>query len=84
VAVGRRGRDLTHHGAGQERREKLAEETDDLLGSRSTMCLEENAEDFVRATSEGVDLTWPHRRSAGLPVTPTREAPSVQWTCPVS
>ncbi len=35
-------------GAGQERREKLAEETDDLLDEIDDV-LEENAEDFVRA-----------------------------------
>ncbi|MGB2919359.1 MAG: ubiquitin-like protein Pup, partial [Mycobacterium sp.] len=34
--------------AGQERREKLAEETDDLLDEIDDV-LEENAEDFVRA-----------------------------------
>ena len=34
--------------AGQERREKLAEDTDDLLGEIDDV-LEENAEDFVRA-----------------------------------
>ncbi|MFH5227661.1 ubiquitin-like protein Pup [Antrihabitans spumae] len=33
---------------GQERREKLAEETDDLLDEIDDV-LEENAEDFVRA-----------------------------------
>lgn len=35
-------------GAGQERREKLAAETDDLLDEIDDV-LEENAEDFVRA-----------------------------------
>ncbi|OBJ73586.1 ubiquitin-like protein Pup [Mycobacterium sp. 1274756.6] len=35
-------------GAGQERREKLASETDDLLDEIDDV-LEENAEDFVRA-----------------------------------
>jgi len=35
-------------GAGQERREKLAEDTDDLLDEIDDV-LEENAEDFVRA-----------------------------------
>lgn len=35
-------------GAGQERREKLATETDDLLDEIDDV-LEENAEDFVRA-----------------------------------
>jgi ubiquitin-like protein Pup len=35
-------------GAGQERREKLTEETDDLLDEIDDV-LEENAEDFVRA-----------------------------------
>ncbi|MBB4136578.1 ubiquitin-like protein Pup [Gordonia humi] len=35
-------------GAGQERREKLAVETDDLLDEIDDV-LEENAEDFVRA-----------------------------------
>jgi len=35
-------------GGGQERREKLAEETDDLLDEIDDV-LEENAEDFVRA-----------------------------------
>ncbi|MGB8791392.1 MAG: ubiquitin-like protein Pup, partial [Mycobacterium sp.] len=34
--------------AGQERREKLTEETDDLLDEIDDV-LEENAEDFVRA-----------------------------------
>jgi ubiquitin-like protein Pup len=34
--------------AGQERREKLAEDTDDLLDEIDDV-LEENAEDFVRA-----------------------------------
>ncbi|MCV7192979.1 ubiquitin-like protein Pup [Mycolicibacterium brumae] len=34
--------------AGQERREKLTEETDDLLDEIDDI-LEENAEDFVRA-----------------------------------
>lgn len=35
-------------GAGQERREKLAADTDDLLDEIDDV-LEENAEDFVRA-----------------------------------
>lgn len=35
-------------GAGQERRDKLASETDDLLDEIDDV-LEENAEDFVRA-----------------------------------
>ncbi|MEE2035388.1 ubiquitin-like protein Pup [Rhodococcus chondri] len=35
-------------GAGQERREKLGSETDDLLDEIDDV-LEENAEDFVRA-----------------------------------
>ena len=35
-------------GAGQERREKLAEDTDELLDEIDDV-LEENAEDFVRA-----------------------------------
>ncbi len=35
-------------GAGQERREKLSAETDDLLDEIDDV-LEENAEDFVRA-----------------------------------
>ena len=35
-------------GAGQERRDKLAAETDDLLDEIDDV-LEENAEDFVRA-----------------------------------
>ncbi|GAA2048685.1 ubiquitin-like protein Pup [Williamsia deligens] len=35
-------------GAGQERREKLADDTDDLLDEIDDV-LEENAEDFVRA-----------------------------------
>ena len=45
----RRGRRPTGStAAGQERREKLAEETDDLLDEIDDV-LEENAEDFVRA-----------------------------------
>lgn len=40
--------DLAGDGAGQERREKLAAETDDLLDEIDDV-LEENAEDFVRA-----------------------------------
>jgi ubiquitin-like protein Pup len=41
--------DLTGNaGAGQERREKLTEDTDDLLDEIDDV-LEENAEDFVRA-----------------------------------
>jgi len=41
--------DLTGNAAsGQERREKLTEETDDLLDEIDDV-LEENAEDFVRA-----------------------------------
>ena len=35
-------------GAGQERREKLADDTDDLLDEIDDV-LEQNAEDFVRA-----------------------------------
>ncbi|HZU50217.1 MAG TPA: ubiquitin-like protein Pup [Mycobacterium sp.] len=43
------GDDLTgSNAAGQERREKLTEETDDLLDEIDDV-LEENAEDFVRA-----------------------------------
>ncbi|NMN98709.1 ubiquitin-like protein Pup [Antrihabitans stalactiti] len=38
----------TDGSSGQERREKLAEETDDLLDEIDDV-LEENAEDFVRA-----------------------------------
>ena len=40
--------DVTDTAAGQERREKLTEETDDLLDEIDDV-LEENAEDFVRA-----------------------------------
>ncbi|WP_024796343.1 ubiquitin-like protein Pup [Tomitella biformata] len=43
------GEDVTGSGgAGQERREQLANETDDLLDEIDDV-LEENAEDFVRA-----------------------------------
>ncbi|MCW1958488.1 MAG: ubiquitin-like protein Pup [Mycobacterium sp.] len=46
---GGEGEDLTGDGAaGQERREKLAADTDDLLDEIDDV-LEENAEDFVRA-----------------------------------
>lgn len=44
--------------AGQERREKLTEETDDLLDEIDDV-LEENAEDFVRAYVKGRTVTWP-------------------------
>ncbi|MGF6888418.1 ubiquitin-like protein Pup [Nocardia sp. GAS34] len=40
--------DASGDGAGQERREKLAADTDDLLDEIDDV-LEENAEDFVRA-----------------------------------
>ena len=45
---GRRQLVMQATAAGQERREKLTEETDDLLDEIDDV-LEENAEDFVRA-----------------------------------
>ena len=61
--------------AGQERREKLTEETDDLLDEIDDV-LEENAEDFVRAYVQRVDSDLAASRAAGLSQTPPG-APSV-------